>query len=464
MNEGFFTRDRGFYASFFRMFLLITLQNLITYSVNMADNVMLGSYSQDALAGAAAVNQIQYVLQQLTVAGLGEGLVILAGQYWGKRDGESIARLTGVALRVALCVGLALTAAAFLAPRRLVGLFTNESAVLDQAEAYLGIMRFSYLIFICSALLMASLRAVQAVGVAFRISCVTLVLNVGINYVLIFGRFGAPEMGIRGAAVGTLTARVVELLLVLLYIRRTDLPQHRHFRALWKRDGGLTRDYLRVSAPCAASAILFSTAVAIQTAIFGHLSADAMGAVSMTSTVYQYVKMIPVSAASAAGVLIAQCVGSGHRERLRAYVRTLQLIYVGVGLVGGGILLLIREPLLQLYALSDAARAYARQILLLQVLITAGMSYQMPCQLGIIRGGGDTRYSMISDMIYSWVVTVPLGLLSAFVFRWPVAAVFFCLNVDQLLKCLTVGVKTNSYTWVRELTAQKESAPSPETE
>jgi Na+-driven multidrug efflux pump len=117
-----------------------------------------------------------------------------------------------------------------------------------------------------------------------------------------------------------------------------------------------------------------------------------------------------------------------------------------------------------LYALSDAARAYARQILLLQVLITAGMSYQMPCQLGIIRGGGDTRYSMISDMIYSWAVTVPMGLLSAFVFRWPVAAVFFCLNVDQLLKCLTVGVKTNSYTWVRELTAQKESAPAPETE
>ncbi len=455
MKNSFFTREREFYSSFFRMFLLIAMQNIITYSVNMADNVMLGSYDQTALAAAAAVNQIQYVLQQLTVAGLGEGLVIISGQYWGSGDHKTAACLAGIALRWGLGIGVVLTLVAAFAPEQMVRLFTDDAAVVGQAVSYLKIMRWSYVIFIASAMLMASLRAVQVVGIAFRISCVTLVVNICINYVLIFGRFGAPAMGIQGAAVGTLTARCLELVLVLLYIRRADVPVRNHVKELLKLDKALSRQFVKVSAPCAASAILFSVAVSVQTAIFGRISVDAMAAVSMTATVYQYCKMIPISAASASGVLIAKCVGSGQKEKLRPYVHTLQCIFAGVGVVTGLILLVLREPLLGVYALSDTARVYARQILIIQIFIAMGMSYQMPCQLGIIRPGGDPCYSMISDIIYSWVLTVPLGLLSAFVFRWPVAAVFFCLNVDQLLKCITVSYKVNRYTWIKELAAKR---------
>ncbi len=439
------------------MFLVIALQNIITYSVNMADNVMLGAYSQTSLSGAAAVNQIQFILQQLIMAGLGEGLAIIAGQYWGKKDVESVARLAGCALRCAVAVGAALTAAAFLFPRALVGIFTDVPEVRDEAVRYISVLRWSYLVFTVSAILLAVLRSVQVVGIAFRISCVTLVLNVGINYTLIFGRFGAPELGIRGAAIGTVTARVVELILILVYILRAETPLKGRFRELLRGDGGLFKSYLRVSAPCAASAILFSSATAVQTAIFGHLSSDAMAAVSLSATVYQYCKMIPVSAASSAGVLIAKYVGSGEREKLRTYVRTLQAIFVAVGVAVCGILLLIRRPVISLYDLTDEARKIAESLLLIEALIAVGMSYQMPCQLGIIRGGGDTRYSMISDTIYSWGVTVPLGLVSAFVLHWPVTAVFFLLNVDQLLKCLTVGIKANSYTWVKTLTGKNQS-------
>lgn len=452
MKSGFFTRDKSFYSGFFRMFLVIALQNIITYSVNMADNVMLGAYSQTSLSGAAAVNQIQFILQQLIMAGLGEGLVIISGQYWGRGDRGSVARLTGCATRCSVAVGAALTAAAFLFPRALVGVFTNVPEVRDEAVRYISVLRWSYLIFTVSAILLSALRSVQVVGIAFRISCVTLVINVGINYTLIFGRFGAPEMGIRGAAIGTVTARAVELGLILAYIGRADTPLRGRLREILRGDRGLFGRYLRVSAPCAASAILFSSATAVQTAIFGHLSSDAMAAVSLSTTVYQYCKMIPVSAASSAGVLIAKYVGSGERGELRPYVRTLQMIFLAVGAAAGSILLLIREPVISLYELTDRARETARSLLLIEALIAVGMSYQMPCQLGIIRGGGDTRYSMISDTVYSWGVTVPLGLISAFVLRWPVTAVFFLLNVDQLLKCLTVGIKTNSYTWVKALT------------
>ena len=452
MKNRFFTRDKGFYRQFFGMFALIALQNIITYSVNMADNVMLGAYSQNALAGAAAVNQIQYILQQLTMAGFGEGLVIIGGQYWGKGDCDTVAKLAGCAMRCAVTVGVLLTAAAFLVPEKLAGIFTDVEPIRREAVAYICGIRWSYLAFILSAVLIASLRSVQVVGIAFRISCVTLVINIGINYVLIFGRFGAPEMGIRGAAAGTVTARAVELIIVVCYILKRDNPLRGKLRNLLIWDRSLFKDYLRVSAPCAASAVLFSGAAAVQTAIFGHLSADSMAAVSLSSTVYQYCKMIPVGAASSSGILIAKCVGSGERKELRAYVRTLQVLFALTGVFVACILLIIRRPVVSLYSLTPEAESCALSLLFIEVVIAFGMSYQMPCQLGIIRGGGDTRYSMISDTIYSWVITVPLGLLAAFVFKWPVTAVFFCLNADQLLKCITVGIKTNSFNWVKRLT------------
>ena len=434
---------------------LLALQNIITYTVNVADNIMLGAYSQTALAGAAAVNQIQYVLQQVVAAGLGEGLVILAGQYAGRGETRALSRITGTALLAGLTGGTLLTAAAWLAPEALVGLFTDVPAIRAEGVRYLSVIKWTYLPFVVTSILLASLRSTKTVSIAFRTSCLTLVVNVGINYVLINGAFGVPRLGITGAAIGTLAARVLELLTVTAYVVRHRARVLPDDGGLWRPPRALRRDYYRVTLPCAASAVLFSAATAVQTVIFGHLSADAMAAVSISSTLYQYCKMIPVSAAASACVLVSGLVGAGDEKKLRPAVRSLQVIFAAVGVAVGAVLLLIRGPVLALYSVTGSARGYAMDILLVQALVAVGMSYQMPCQLGIIRGGGDTRYSMISDLIYSWAVVVPLGLLAAFVFRWPVVAVSFCLNIDQLLKCVTIGIKTNRYTWIKALTNEK---------
>ncbi|MDE6996348.1 MAG: MATE family efflux transporter [Oscillospiraceae bacterium] len=451
-RESRFCRDRSFYTAFFRMMAFLTLQNILTYTVNVADNIMLGAYSQTALAGAAAVNQIQYVLQQVVAAGLGEGLVILAGQYAGRGKARALSRITGTALMGGVAGGALLTAAAWLAPEALVGLFTDVPGIRVEGMRYLAIIKWTYLPFVVSSILLASLRSTKTVSIAFRTSCLTLAVNTGISYVLINGAFGAPRLGITGAAIGTLIARVLEFAAVTAYVVRHRERVMPDAAGLWRPPRALRLDYCRVALPCVASALLFSAATAIQTAIFGHLSADAMAAVSISSTLYQYCKMVPVSAAASACVLVSGLVGAGSREKLRPAVRSLQLIFAGVGVSTGLLLLLIRDPVLELYSVTGTARQYAMDILLVQALVAVGMSYQMPCQLGIIRGGGDTRYSMISDLIYSWAIVVPLGLLAAFVFRWPVGVVSFCLNIDQLLKCITIGIKTNRYTWISEFT------------
>ncbi|MDD3336057.1 MAG: MATE family efflux transporter [Eubacteriales bacterium] len=454
MGDSFFSKDKEFYRSFFQMMLVITLQNIVTYSINVADNIMLGAYDQTVLAGAAAVNQVQYILQQFTLAGLGEGFIIIAGQYRGRGDMRTVQQLVGAALCCGGLAALLLTGVAFASPLSLISIFTDNAAVQQQGLAYLSIIRFTYLPFVITNLLLVALRGVQVVKIAFRVSCMALVLNAGINYVLIFGRFGAPELGAQGAAIGTLVAQLAELLVVLCYCRSGKLPIQFQLKALFSFRFHLLKDYLKVSLPCAASALLFSCAVAIQTMIFGHLSVDAMAAASASGTLFQYVKMIPISAASAASVWISGLVGSGDRERLRPCVHSLQVIYACIGICTFTLLMLIREPILGMYAITPQAREYAMVMVMIQAVTSIGTAYQMPCQLGIIRAGGDTRYSMVSDLLYSWVLIVPLGLLAAFVWHWPVAVVTFCLNCDQLLKCITVSYKTNRYTWIKKLVRQ----------
>lgn len=456
LKQTFFMHDRTFYKSFFTMMLLLVLQNIVTYSVNVADNIMLGSYSQTSLSAAAAVNQIQYILQQFTVMGLGEGIVILAGQYWGKGDPKTIERLSGIAMTCGAIVGAALTIVAFLIPDKLIGVFTSDPEIIAESVSYLRIIRYTYILFILTNVLLSTLRSMQIVRIAFIVSCAALCINVCINYTLIFGKFGAPKMGITGAAIGTLIATASEFVIVVIYIKKSRLVTIPFsITKMFHYTKSLFRDYLKVSIPCIASAIIFASATAVQTMIFGHLSGDALAASSAAGTFFQYVKMVPSGAAAAASVLIAKTIGVGKRDEIRQIVRTLQMIFIGTGLVTGMILFAIRGPVLSLYSMTEQARAYAMTQMAIQAVVAVFMSYQMPCQIGIIRGGGDTRYSMISDFIYSWCVVVPLGLLAAFVFQWPFAVVVWCLNCDQIIKCITVGHKTNSFTWIRTLASGK---------
>ncbi|MDR1001611.1 MAG: MATE family efflux transporter [Clostridiales bacterium] len=447
----FFTRDKSFYKTLFMMALTIILQNIITYSVNVADNIMLGTYKQSALAGAAAVNQIQYMLQMLTISGWGEGLVALAARFWGAKDVKNVQKTSGLALIMGVSLGLIITLLAFLFPDKLVAFFAEDAEIRAQALDYLSLMRYSYIMFIITSLLLVTMRSVQRVGIAFKVSCLALVVNVTINSILIYGRFGAPEMGIRGAAIGTLVARCLEFIVVLIYTRSKKLPIRLRLSEMFPPTRELLVNFLRIALPCIAASLMFGMATTIHTVIFGHVSADAMAASTAASTLFQYVKMIPMGVSSAAAVIIAKTIGSGELRKIKPYVRTLQVIFASFGVLASVILLLLRNFVIGLYTITPQAKEFALQMLIVQSIMLVGTSYQAPCQVGIIRPGGDSKYVMVSDMLYSWGFTVPLSLLAAFVFHWPVVAIVICLNVDQLLKCVTVSYKLNRYTWIKKL-------------
>ena len=248
----FFTRDRSFYRQLFSIFIMVALQNLVAYSVNMIDNVMMGSYSQTALSGAATVNQIFFLVQQTAIS-VCDANIILASQYYGQGRMSPVRKITGVSLKLGLGCGLFFAAVCGLFPVPLLHFFTRDAAIIEQGQIYLQIILFTFPLFILTNVLMAALRCVGTVKISFYISVVSLIINTCINYVLIFGRFGFPEMGIRGAAVGTLTARIAELLIVLGYVRFRDRKLQLFSENFLSCGRQLTVDFLRVGGLSAAA-------------------------------------------------------------------------------------------------------------------------------------------------------------------------------------------------------------------
>ena len=214
-------KNQSFYKSYFSMTLVIALQNLVVYSVSLADNVMLGGYSELALSGVALCNQIQYFLQ-MTVMGIGAAMVVLASQFWGKKDTQSVQKIIAVGFWVAVAVSMLLWCAAFFFPHGCLGLLTDDQEVIGEGVKYLKIICFTYVFFGMTNTLLAGLRSVETVRIGFLVSGSTLVINVCLNYLLIYGNFGAPRLGSQGAAIATLTSRIVEFGIICFYLKAVD--------------------------------------------------------------------------------------------------------------------------------------------------------------------------------------------------------------------------------------------------
>ena len=213
-------KDTRFYTTFFRLTGTIALQNLIVFSVNLADNIMLGAYGETSLAGVALVNQIQFLLQMI-VMGVGEGIIVLSAQYWGKGQTGPIRRTVGIGLWCGVLASLALAAVVFLFPSAVLGLLTNDASLIAEGVKYLRIICFTYPLFAVTNVLLCSLRGVETVRIGFLVSLTTLVINTCLNYILIYGHFGAPRLGVRGAAIATLLSQCVSFAILLAcFLRR----------------------------------------------------------------------------------------------------------------------------------------------------------------------------------------------------------------------------------------------------
>ncbi len=444
-------KDRHFYRTFFSMYFVLVFQNVISLSVNLADNIMLGAYSEVSLSGVAAVNQIQFIYQQLLTA-VGDGMVIFCSQYWGKKQLEPVKKIAATAMHTGLVFAAALFLAVSLFPEQAVGLFTTDQAIIAEGVKYLSLIRFTYLFFAVTTILLATLRSVEIVKIAFYLSVSTLVINCCINYVLIYGKFGAPRLGVTGAAVGTLVARIVECGAALWYVLRKEPNLKMRISDYFRTDRLLRRDYFKTMVPMLIVQGLWGLNTAMQTVILGHMTARAIAANSAASNLFLMVKSMAVGASSAASVLIGKTIGEGDLKKVHLYARRLQKMFVVIGIVSGVFLYFLRIPVLSFYDLAPETREMANRFLIILSVICVTMSYQMPTNNGIIRGGGNAMFVVRMDLISIWCIVIPLSFFMAFVVKASPVVVVCCLNADQVFKCIPAFLEVNYGKWVKKLT------------
>lgn len=446
-------KEKTFYKSFMILALSLALQNLLTYGVNMMDTLMLGRYSQNAMGGVSLCNQIQFLLQMLVV-GAGEGAVVMGSQYWGRKKLEPIPHIIGVALRFGGALAVLLFILVFGCPNQILSLLSNDPAVIAEGAKYFSIIRYTYVIFTITNILVASLRSIGVVRIGYMISGSTLVINVCLNYLLIYGNLGFPEMGVRGAACATLIARCVELIIVIWFLKYRENMLNLNLRKLLHIDTSYVHDYMKVSLPVLINQALWGVAQMVQTGILGHLGGDVTAANAISVQVYQVLSVVCYGAASAAGIVVGRTIGEDNEKKLHPLVTTLQVLFLSIGLCSGLAIFLLRGPILAAFGgtLTENAYRLSRQFMLVLAITTVGTSYQMACDNGIIRGGGDTAFSAKMNLVSMWGIIVPFSAMAAFWWKCPPVAVFFLLKWDQLYKAIPVGIRLHSWKWVKKVT------------
>ena len=455
-----FTKDRSFYRSLVTLAVPISLQNLITFGVNFADNLMIGSLGDNAISGVYVGGQLQSVVQMF-VGGIEGAILILAAQYWGKRDTASIRKVVSIGVKFALGVGILASLVAVLFPQWVIRAFTQEPGVIQEGAAYVQIVGFTYLFFSVSQVMIAAMRSVETAKVGLYISCMALVVNVCLNYVFIFGRLGFPAMGVRGAALATLVSRIMEMCVGIGYVFFVDRKLCLSVRDLLHTDRQLLRDFVRYGLPVIGGQVVWSVNSLANTKILGCYSAGVIAAASITGMLHNLIYVWMNGLSSAVGIITGKTVGAGQYEKMKEYSKTVQMIFLFVGLISGAVVFLFRDGFISLYSASAEAQVYARQFINVISVTIIGTCYQAACLFGLVKSGGDISFVFKNDTIFVFLVVIPSALIAMWLGA-PPWVVFACLKCDQILKCFVAIVKINRYNWMKNLTRGQE--PSGEKE
>lgn len=446
-------KEKQFYKTILRLSLPAAFQSAVNLLVVMADNVMVTRTGQNALSAVAQSNAITtFVTAGLT--GLSTGAIVLISQYWGKRDEKRIRTVCSVSVCACLLFALLAIAAVLLFPRALLGVVINggETAVIDLAMQYLPIVCLSYLPLALTSAMVGILKGVEVVRVTLYTTVLSLFANIGLNYVLIFGHLGLPALGVRGAAIATVLARLMEAALVWVYFFRRQRTLPIVPADLLKSRKWAWQDYAKFGLPVGLTDAQWALVNLLKAVIIGQMGKMMIDATSVTDMMMNLGTMFTFALAGGACVVVGKAVGARDYRRVREYAGTIQVMFLGIGVLMSLLVFLLRAPFASLYRLNEDTFALCTRMIGLCAVTLIGTSYHASCFIGINRGAGDSRFVMIVDMICGWLVVLPLSALAAFVFHWPLAVIYFCTRIDQCFKWLIAFLRLRGDRWIKNVT------------
>lgn len=440
-----------FYKSVLMLVIPIAFQNLINVGVQVSDVFMLGLVSEVVLSGASLAGQVAFILN-LIMFGLTSGAAVLASQYWGKGDMKSIEKIMGITLRIALAIGLFFVVFTFIFPETIMKVFSNDQNVIAEGVKYLRINCFSFIFTSFTMVYLNIMRSLEKVFVATIIYSTSLIVNIVLNSILIFGLLGFKPLGIQGAAIGTLIARILEVILVLIYNAKFNKVIKFRLKVLKARDRLLFDDFIKYSMPVVLNELLWGAAMAVSAAILGHLGSAAAASSSVVQVTRQLAMILSFGVASATAIMLGKVIGENKIELAKVYAGKFMKISIFTGLIAA-IAVFVASPIaINLLNLSRTAKGYMMIMMLVMTYYVFLQSFTCTGIVGVFRAGGDTKMGLIADVGTMWLGSVIFGFMAAFVFKLSVPLVFVILMADEVLKLPIVIWRFKSYKWLNNVT------------
>ena len=441
---------KSFYKDLRNVVQPMAIQNLISSAVNSADVIMLGYIGQTAIAASSLAGNVAFILFMIST-GLSSGLVMLGAQYWGKKDTEAIKTLLGIGLRICCSVEIIVACIAAFYPRILMLIFTKNEALIAEGCRYLRAASFSYVCLSFSQMFQAGFKSIERVKIVTITSTTSLFLNIGLNAVFIFGLLGVPKMGITGVGIATSIARFIEMVICFIYAgRQTDIKFS--VTCVFRRNKLLTRDFFKYSLPAVGNELVWGSAFAMYSVIMGHLGEDIVAANSVVNTVRQLGSVLCFGMAYGGAIVVGKYMGAGDMAVAERNASRLARVTIFSGVLGAVLLICLYPVLPYIADLNETAAHYRNILLFINAYSLIGASINTVLICGIFRAGGDSKFGFVADIINMWCISVPLGLLAAFVFKLPPLWVYFILFLDEFEKMPFVIHHYFKKGWLRNIT------------
>lgn len=449
--------NSAFYRKLFSLVLPTAFQQFMLAAVNASDALMLGFVAQDSLSAVSLAGQITFVFQ-LFMGGLTMGTSILAAQYYGKGDMNSIEKIFAYVTKVSFLISAVFFLSSFFTPGLLMRIFTQESQLIAGGAVYLRIVAVSYLFTGISQIYLCVLKNTGFAVKSMVIGSAAVVINIFLNASLIFGLFFFPKMGIAGAALATSVSKLIEMVWVQAESLR-EKHARLHIRFCLSVDRQLVKDYWRYSLPMLGDYLVWGVGFTMYSVIMGHLGNDAVAANSITNIVKNLIVSFCTGLANGGGIIVGNELGMGNLKQAKRYGRILWKMAVLSGVISGLLLAVLSPFIINVTVLSPQAAEYLEWMLILCACYMIAKSINMMTIAGVFPAGGDAKFGLICDTVTMWVFAVPAGFLAAFYFHLPVAAVFLIINLDEVVKVPAAVLHYKKYGWLKNITRDKKEQP-----
>lgn len=446
-------KDKSFYKGMFVIALPIAMQNVIDFAVGFFDTIMVGALGENELAGVHLADRLTFIIG-VTSFGISSAAIVLASQYWGKKDVVSIRKIMAIAIRFSMVVSIIGFVIALFFPTQYMMIFTKDAAIISEGVVYLKYISFAYLFKSITSVYLTTIRSVEQVKISTIIYGFSCVFDFILNYIFIFGKLGVPKMGTMGASFSTTITRICEFIILLYYMYFKEDKVHFKMGDLLKFDKTLTSDFIKTGAPVILNEVAWAVGVSLQSIIIGRMGSSVVSANTILGTVSQLAHVFIFGVANAAAVIIGKIVGAGEDNNIKKYSNTFHLMGIITGIMGAIIVLLTRGFVINFYNVSALTKDLAYNMMFSLSILIIFMAISSINLVGTLRGGGDVKFGMYADLILVWLVSFPLGLLSAFVWHLPIPIVYMFLKIDEVIKTILCLWRTRNDNWVKDVTRE----------